>query len=52
MKGIYGDGNPGGIKVLLSHLWLCQNVVRLPLAPVNKQVEENIKTLAAELQLV
>lgn len=51
MKGIYGDGNPGGIKVLLSHLGLCQNVVRLPLAPVNKQVEENIKMLASELQL-
>lgn len=40
MKMIYLDGNPGGIKVLLNQMGICQNVVRLPLAPVNKQVEE------------
>jgi 4-hydroxy-tetrahydrodipicolinate synthase len=39
MKMIYLDGNPGGIKVVLNELGIGQNVVRLPLAPVNKDVE-------------
>lgn len=39
MKMIYLDGNPGGIKILLNQMGICQNVVRLPLAPVNKDVE-------------
>ncbi len=46
MKAIFADGNPGGIKVLLEHLGICKNVVRLPLAPVNKQVEEKLISLA------
>ncbi len=46
MKAIFADGNPGGIKVLLQNLGLCKNVVRLPLAPVNKQVEESLLSLA------
>jgi 4-hydroxy-tetrahydrodipicolinate synthase len=46
MKAIFADGNPGGIKVLLQNLGLCKNVVRLPLAPVNKQVEETLLNLA------
>jgi 4-hydroxy-tetrahydrodipicolinate synthase len=46
MKAIFADGNPGGIKVLLQNLGICKNVVRLPLAPVNKQVEEKLLILA------
>ncbi len=46
MKAIFADGNPGGIKVLLENLGICKNVVRLPLAPVNKQVEEKLISLA------
>lgn len=49
MKAIFADGNPGGIKVLLEHLGICKNVVRLPLAPVNKQVEEKLINLAKAL---
>lgn len=49
MKAIFADGNPGGIKVLLEHLGICKNVVRLPLAPVNKQVEEKLISLAKAL---
>lgn len=49
MKAIFADGNPGGIKVLLEHLGICKNVVRLPLAPVNKQVEEKLVSLAKAL---
>lgn len=49
MKAIFADGNPGGIKVLLEHSGICKNVVRLPLAPVNKQVEEKLISLAKAL---
>ena len=43
MKSIYLDGNPGGIKALLSLMGICQNVVRLPLVPVNNGTFETIK---------
>ncbi len=49
MKAIFADGNPGGIKVLLQNLGLCKNTVRLPLAPVNKQVEQRLVDLAKQL---
>jgi 4-hydroxy-tetrahydrodipicolinate synthase len=50
MKAIFADGSPGGIKVVLESMGLCKNVVRLPLAPVNKQVEERLLQLAASLK--
>jgi 4-hydroxy-tetrahydrodipicolinate synthase len=43
MKMIYLDGNPGGIKILLNEMGLCKNVVRLPLAPVSKEVETKLR---------
>ena len=39
---IFADGNPAGIKCLMNHIGLCQNVLRLPLVPVNKKTEEDI----------
>ena len=39
---IFADGNPAGIKCLMSHVGLCQNVLRLPLVPVNEKVEKDI----------
>ncbi len=39
---IFADGNPAGIKALLSHIGLCQNTLRLPLVCANKQVENDI----------
>lgn len=42
MKSIYLDGNPGGIKALLSMKGVCKNVLRLPLSPVKKDVYERI----------
>ena len=39
---IFDDGNPAGIKCLMNHMGLCQNVLRLPLVPVNNQVENEI----------
>ena len=39
---IFADGNPAGIKCLMSHLGLCKNVLRLPLVPANEKVEADI----------
>ena len=39
---IFADGNPAGIKCLMSHIGLCENVLRLPLVPVNEKVEAEI----------
>lgn len=45
MKAIFADGNPGGVKVLLNAMGICENVVRLPLAPVNKSLEEKLRSI-------
>ena len=39
---IFADGNPAGIKCLMSHIGLCDNVLRLPLVPINEKVEADI----------
>ncbi|MBR1514706.1 MAG: 4-hydroxy-tetrahydrodipicolinate synthase [Bacteroidales bacterium] len=39
---IFADGNPAGIKCLMSHLGLCENALRLPLVPANEKVEADI----------
>ena len=39
---IFADGNPAGIKCLMSHIGLCQNVLRLPLVCANEKVEADI----------
>lgn len=39
---IFADGNPAGIKCLMSHIGLCENVLRLPLVPVNEKVKNDI----------
>ncbi|HCI56389.1 MAG TPA: 4-hydroxy-tetrahydrodipicolinate synthase [Bacteroidales bacterium] len=47
---LFADGNPAGIKAVMSIMNLCQNTLRLPLIPVGKEtytmirkVMENIK---------
>ena len=40
---IFADGNPGGIKCLMSHMGLCENVLRLPLVTANDKVEKEIE---------
>ena len=39
---IFADGNPAGIKCLMSHRGLCENVLRLPLVAANEKVENDI----------
>ena len=38
MEMIFADGSPAGVKAALQHLGLCENELRLPLAPVNEKV--------------
>ncbi len=42
MQAIFKDGNPGGIKYVLSELNICKNVFRLPVVPVNSSTQEAI----------
>lgn len=39
IKAIFMDGNPGGVKYLLSKMGICQNEFRLPVYPVNSATE-------------
>lgn len=43
IKPLFEEGNPSGIKYLLHLLGLSENILRLPLVPVSKGVEDKIK---------
>ncbi|MBC7383347.1 MAG: 4-hydroxy-tetrahydrodipicolinate synthase [Bacteroidia bacterium] len=49
MKGIFLDGNPGGVKLVMSEMGLCKNVVRLPLAPVGNDVADKLRALMGKI---
>jgi 4-hydroxy-tetrahydrodipicolinate synthase len=42
---LFLEGNPAGIKEVLSHLDICDNYLRLPLLPVSQQVSERLRRL-------
>ncbi len=42
MQAIFKDGNPGGIKYVLSELNICKNVFRLLVVPVNSSTQKAI----------
>lgn len=46
---LFTEGNPSGIKAMLSTLNLCQNVLRLPLVPVSRPVMMKIQKAVEEL---
>jgi 4-hydroxy-tetrahydrodipicolinate synthase len=50
MKTIFVDGSPGGIKVVLNEMGLCENNVRLPLAPVNEHVEDRLRQMTSTIR--
>jgi 4-hydroxy-tetrahydrodipicolinate synthase len=43
INALFLDGSPSGIKAALNILEFCEEIVRLPLAPVNKDVHKLIK---------
>ena len=40
---IFADGNPAGIKCLMSLMGLCKNILRLPLVPASEKVQQDIE---------
>ncbi|MFY0644803.1 MAG: 4-hydroxy-tetrahydrodipicolinate synthase [Bacteroidia bacterium] len=42
IRAIFMDGNPGGVKYLLSKMGICKNEFRLPVWPVNEQTRKAI----------
>jgi len=52
INSLFMDGSPAGIKAALNIMGFCDNVLRLPLVPVNetvyKIIKERITTLLAE----
>lgn len=40
---LFEDGNPSGVKAVLSQMGIIENVLRLPLVPVSKNVEFKLK---------
>jgi 4-hydroxy-tetrahydrodipicolinate synthase len=49
MKAIFLDGNPGGVKYVMNKLKLCNNIVRPPLAIVNKSTQKAIDEVFTDL---
>lgn len=49
MNAIFLDGNPGGIKSALANKGLIENQLRLPLVPVQEEVDDIIRDIVEEL---
>jgi len=39
---LFAEGNPGGIKAMMSFINLCQNYLRLPLVPVSRSLQARV----------
>jgi 4-hydroxy-tetrahydrodipicolinate synthase len=39
---LFAEGNPAGIKAIMSNMNLCQNNLRLPLVPVSRSMQTRI----------
>ena len=48
-KQLFVDGNPAGVKAMLSEMGLIQNVLRLPLIPTRLTTMEKISQIVREL---
>lgn len=48
---IFEDGNPAGIKSVLSGLGICDNNVRLPLTPASRNTSTRINNILDDLKL-
>jgi 4-hydroxy-tetrahydrodipicolinate synthase len=42
---LYCEGNPTGIKALMSHLGFCKNILRLPLVPLSSESQDALLSL-------
>ena len=46
---LFVDGNPSGVKAMMSIMNLCQNVLRLPLVPVSRTIYTRIQKAIEEV---
>jgi 4-hydroxy-tetrahydrodipicolinate synthase len=46
---LFVDGNPSGVKAMLNIMNLCQNILRLPLVPVNRTIYTHIQKAIEEV---
>ena len=49
---LFIEGNPAGVKEVLSHLDICDNYLRLPLVPVSQQVSERMRRLMIDEEFI
>jgi len=47
---LMAEGNPGGIKAIMSNMNLCQNNLRLPLVPVSRSMQTRISRVMEALK--
>jgi 4-hydroxy-tetrahydrodipicolinate synthase len=47
---LFIDGNPAGVKAMLSLMNICQNTLRLPLVPVNRTILTRIQKAIDEVK--
>lgn len=45
----FAEGNPSGVKCMMHHRGLCNNVLRLPLVPVSTAIDHNISAAMKSL---
>lgn len=48
---LFVDGNPAGVKALLSDMGLIENVLRLPLVPTTIKTKEKMATILKEMRI-
>jgi len=46
---LFTEGNPAGVKCVLSHMKICHNTLRLPLVPVSKETDHKIAGFLQQL---
>ncbi|MCH5225237.1 MAG: 4-hydroxy-tetrahydrodipicolinate synthase [Muribaculaceae bacterium] len=52
MGQLFEEGNPAGIKAMLSAWGLIENILRLPLVAVNPHLENKIKSTLATIKII
>jgi 4-hydroxy-tetrahydrodipicolinate synthase len=49
---MFAEGNPAGVKEVLSHLDICENYLRLPLVPVSQTTSERMRRVMMDEELI
>lgn len=52
IQNLFVEGNPAGIKEVLSHLDICDNYLRLPLVPVSQTTSERLRRLMIDEEFI